>query len=295
MYYHPSFDGKGSIGHEILKINYSYRSAMYKLQLKFACLNLLIISFFFSSSLTLNCATAEDVGTITIRADSWPPFNADPNDPLPGYGIEILKAIFEKQGYKIDYQLMPWTRALEEVKSGKYDGAIGAAVDDARDFVFPSEPIAVITNTFFAKKGSTWTYAGLSSLEKIKLGTIESYPYTPEIDEYVNANKKSDKVQAVSGDNAVVTNIKKLQAGRIDVVLECPQVMNWTLKTMGIAEGDVVPVGKVEQSDQIFVAFSPAKPESKKYAEMLSDGIKQLRASGELKKILDKYNAQDWQ
>lgn len=233
--------------------------------------------------------------TISIRADAWPPFNADPKDSLPGYGIEILKAVFEKQGYKIDYQIMPWTRALEEMKAGKIDGAIGASTDDAPDAVFPSEPIAIITNTFFAKKGSTWTYAGISSFENIKLGVIESYPYSEDIDKYIADNKKSDKVQAVSGDNALVTNIKKLQAGRIDVALECPQVMNWTLKTMGVAEGDIVPVGQVERSDKIYVAFSAAKPDSKKYADILSEGIKQLRASGELKNILDKYNAKDWQ
>ena len=262
------------------------------LNFKFAALISFVVSILLVSASNV---VAQQENTITVRADSWPPFNADPKDPLPGYGIEILKAVFEKQGYKIDYQLMPWTRTLEEVKAGKFDGAIGAANGDAPDFVFPLEPIGEVSSVFYGKKGTTWRYDGKASLEKISLGVVDGYPFTPEIDEYIAANKKSDKVQADSGDNAIITNIKKLQAGRVDAVLESPQVMNWMLKVAGVAEGEIVPVGKTDLSDKIYVAFSPAKPDSKKYADILSEGIKQLRASGELKKILDKYNAQDWQ
>jgi len=43
-----------------------------------------------------------------------------------------------------------------------------------------------------------------------------------------------------------------------------------------------------------FIAFSPAVPESKKYAQMLSKGIQSLRRSGELDKILGKYGQKDW-
>jgi polar amino acid transport system substrate-binding protein len=42
------------------------------------------------------------------------------------------------------------------------------------------------------------------------------------------------------------------------------------------------------------MAFSPKNPKSKEYAKLLSAGIEQMRLSGELSKILAKYQLTDW-
>jgi polar amino acid transport system substrate-binding protein len=54
--------------------------------------------------------------TISIRADYWYPMNGDPNSDKPGYMIDLAKAIFEPQGIAVDYQLMPWSRAIQETR-----------------------------------------------------------------------------------------------------------------------------------------------------------------------------------
>ncbi len=233
--------------------------------------------------------------TISVRADAWPPYNGDPKAADPGYGIEILKAIFEKQGYTIDYQTMPWNRALQEVKEGKFSAAIGASTEDGAGMVFPEESVGKMDTYFFVKKGNAWTYKGIDSLKSVKLGVIDEYDYgSAELNAWIKEKKGTPEVQAVSGDDAVERNIQKLIAGRMDVMVECKPVVDWTLKKMKIPADDIKNAGSLGNPTDIFVVFSPAKPDSKKLADMFSAGMKSLRQSGELKKILDKYNLQDW-
>jgi polar amino acid transport system substrate-binding protein len=90
------------------------------------------VCFVFSFALLMVMGAAVPVfaDTITVRADTWMPYNGEPNSDRPGYCIEMLKVIFEPMGYKIDYQIEPWTRATANAEAGKIDAIIGAAIND---------------------------------------------------------------------------------------------------------------------------------------------------------------------
>ena len=44
----------------------------------------------------------------------------------------------------------------------------------------------------------------------------------------------------------------------------------------------------------LYIAFSPQLPKAKEYARILSEGMNELRASGELQAILSQYGLTDW-
>ena len=46
--------------------------------------------------------------------------------------------------------------------------------------------------------------------------------------------------------------------------------------------------------DYIYIAFSPKRADSQRYARMLSEGVVQLRRTGRLAVILSKYGLKDW-
>ncbi|MEI8012112.1 MAG: transporter substrate-binding domain-containing protein [Candidatus Omnitrophota bacterium] len=238
--------------------------------------------------------TAAFADTITVRADSWPPYNADPAADHPGYVVEILKAIYTPLGHTIDYQTMPWTRAVEDATAGKIDAIIGASIADAPKCVYPAEAMGAINNIFLVKKGSAWKYAGVSSLKGVKLGVIDGYSYDDgaDIDKYI-ASKAAD-VEIMTGDGSLDRNLKKLQAGRLDTVLENDIVITATLKTLGLDPAGFENAGAANSSKDLFVAFAPGNEKTKQYAAQWDEGIKKLRASGELRKILDRYSVQDW-
>ncbi len=232
--------------------------------------------------------------TITCRADTWAPFNGDPDSDKPGYVIEIMKAIFEPKGYKIDYKVIPWSRAVKELAEGKFDVAVGASKDDCPDAVFPDQEIADIRFAFFALPSSKWSFKGLDSLAEVKLGAIEGYAYGEEIDKRIASAKESGKAELVSGDNALERNVKKLQAGRIDALIEAPQVFSWTVRAMGLQEGSFAKAGELDSPQKNYVAFSQAKASSKSYAKIFDEGMVELRKSGKLSGILAKYGLSDW-
>ena len=93
-------------------------------------------------------------------------------------------------------------------------------------------------------------------------------------------------------DAGLELNIKKLLAGRIDVVIEDPNVFHTKAKEMGV-DDQIVEAGLASEPDSLFIAFAPTKDTSKKLAEIASAGIKRLKESGEMKKLMDKYGIKD--
>lgn len=238
-------------------------------------------------------APAARADVITLRADEWCPYNCAEDSDKPGYGIEIAKEVFAKAGHTLDYKTMAWARALEECHKGAINSVIGAAKKEAPDFVFPNETIAVADNSFLVKKGNAWKYAGPASLEKIKLGAIQGYSYDGEVGDYVTANaRNAARVDMVGGDNALEMNLKKLVAGRIDAAVDAKPVLSYKLMKLNLVD-KVEFVGSVDPS-QTYIAFAPTHPKSKEYAAILDKGIADMRASGRLKQILDRYGVPDW-
>lgn len=249
----------------------------------------LVLGLLFSAS-----ARAE---TITIAADQWCPYNCEPNSEKPGLMIEIAQKAFAKHDITIEYHVMPWTRAIEQARAHKHTAIVGASKRDAPDFIYPSIPQGWTRNSFYTKADSTWKFTGVGSLSAISLGVIANYSYNEELDAYIEKHRNNRRfVQSISSDNGLEINIKKMLADRIGAIIEGDYVMAYTLAKNGWSD-KVKHVGSMppSEADDLFIAFSPKEPKAKKYAQILSQEIKAMRASGELKKILDTYHINDWQ
>lgn len=230
---------------------------------------------------------------IIIAADAWMPFNGEPGSSKPGYMIEIAEKIFTGAGYDFEYKILPWSRAIKEAELGNINGIIGAFYNDAPNFVFPAEELAIVQNGFFVLKGTNWKYTGNQSLLTINLGLITDYSYGEELDTFFKNNKEKGYFQFNYGENPLEKNINKLLSKRIDVILESTSVFLYKTNEMGISH-KIKAAGKVEGSEKAYIAFSPTNRHSQTYARILSEGIAELRKSGELKIILQKYGLKDW-
>jgi polar amino acid transport system substrate-binding protein len=251
--------------------------------------NLITISTLAILLLSAPTARAE---TITIVADEWCPYNCTPGSDKPGVFIEIAKKAFEPLGITVNYKIVPWARAIEGTREGKYTAVTGASHGDAEDFIFPEEPQSKSIMTFYVRPENTWQYNGVDSLANISLGTIGDYSYGEGLDEYIKKYPDDMRhIQEVGGDTALKTNVKKLLKRRIDATIESENVMAYYLAQNGLV-GQLKDAGHLPLTDDqsLFIAFSPKLPESKKYAKILSDTTKALRASGQLNEILAKYN-----
>lgn len=235
---------------------------------------------------------------ITVVADIWCPYNCEVGTQNPGYIIEVANEIFGKKGIKVNYEIMPWERAIEETRKGTYNAIIGARYGDAPDFIFPEEAEGSSQNVFFVKNDSDWKYDGVDSLNGKSLGVIDGYSYSEEIDKYVKKNlENSAKVQSVAGETGLEQNFSKLLKGRIDAYIEDMNVGMKFIADKGmwgkykIAGKDIL---KDPKENNIYLAFSPVNKDSIEYSKILSEGIKEMRQNGKLKEILTKYSISDW-
>lgn len=235
---------------------------------------------------------------ITIVADTWCPYNCNPKSENPGFMIDIAKQVFAKHNIEISYSTMPWTRAIEETRQGKHTAIIGASPDDAADFVFPSISQGFMNNHLYVKSGNPWRYTGLDSLKKVVLGAIDGYSYNDEIDGYIKKYKLDPTyVELMSGDDALAINVSKLMRGKIGVTIESRFVMNYYLSQNHL-QNKIDDIASLPPSnrDNLYIAFSPKdKALSQKYADIISQETKNMRASGELQKIMGNYGLDDWE
>ena len=228
---------------------------------------------------------------ITLVADDWCPINCTPNSDSPGYMVEIANNVFEAAGHQVDYQTLSWNRALAEVASVKYVGAIAATPKELAKGIFPDEELGYYGNYFIIKKGNAWRFTSMASLQEINLAVIQGYNYGKKMSQYIANNP--DKVTQMGGNDVVRRILLMMLKGRIDVYLEDRNIAFYTAKQHSILD-EISVAGTEGTPIAMHIGFSPVIPQSKAYAKILSDGIVRLRKSGQLKIILDKYGVNDW-
>lgn len=231
---------------------------------------------------------------VSLRSDLWCPYNCTPGAARPGYAVEVAQIVFNAAGYDVDYQLLNWTRSVEDARLGYTDGVIGAFGSDAPGFLLPHEPIGRSAIGFAVRRGDPFRYTSVHALDRRVLGITATYEFTGPLGAYVNAlHGDAARVQYVSGNGALALNLAKLVAGRVDVVLDDSLVMARAIQDQHLS--GQVTIGGATPSVPIYIAFSPASPRSPVLAETLSRGIASLRQSGRLAAILARYGLQDWQ
>lgn len=244
-------------------------------------------------SATVFIAAPASADTISFRSDYWCPYICNPESENPGYMVEIAKAVFEKQGHKVHIKLNNWVRAIKDTRSNKVQALIGCSVVDAPDFIFPKTSLGLMKNAYFVSKKSKWSYNGRPSLQGLRLGVINGYAYGDSVDNLIRARHRS--FVPFSGDRPLEQIIRMIQAGRLDGFIENPVVLQYMSVTARLALEDLKLAGWVESRDpSLYIAFSPNNPKSQEYAKILSRGVDELHRSGELQRILDKYNLKDW-
>lgn len=232
--------------------------------------------------------------TVTLAADEWCPYNCVAGSARPGYMVEIAQRIFAKQGVKVEYVVMPWSRALAEAAAGRVDGVLGATRSEFKEGVFPTAGQGASVNALATLASAPVKYESVETLKKLRLGAVKDYSYDGgAIDAYLASADAAGKVDLLSGSGVQEQNLRKLLGGRIDAWLENKNVVLWTAAA-ATPKPDLA-VTAVGDADPVFIAFSAAKPDAAKWAAAIDAGVAELRKSGELAQILAAYNLADWE
>ena len=241
----------------------------------------------------LSGAVAE---TVTLRADSYPPFNNDPAGEHPGLMIDLAKAVFTAKGYQVDYQLMPWPKTVEAVRAGTVDGAVAADEAGTPGLAYPKEPQGAWKPVFNILAGTTWKYAGDASLHQVTIGVVQDYDYgkDPQGKSYNDIFESNpEKIEVFKGNEASLLAVRALFAGKIQVIIEDPRVLKGLAQDNKLDGSRLASAGDSGSGYPLYIGFTPNE-RGQRLAKELSEGTAALRASGALGKILAIYGFADW-
>jgi polar amino acid transport system substrate-binding protein len=245
-------------------------------------------------SAAMACAAPQ---TLTFAADTWCPFNCAPNTLKQGFIVDIVRAVYEPLGYKVNYQVMPWPRAIAEARSGNLSGLLSTPKSAAiQDLLFPKDPVGIMQNALFKRHDDDWRYDGVASLNQERIGLVQGYVFTGEIGQYLNdaIDTHSTYLDLSRGESAGPRNILKLALGRVDLIADDVSVVEYEHNAQHLQ----VPFDRATDIGppmMIYVAFPTNNPQSVALAKILDAGVSRLRRSGKLRTILAQYGVEGLQ
>ncbi len=149
--------------------------------------------------------------TLNIVADNYPPYYGE-DLPKGGVLTEIIVEAFRRTGYELKIKWVPWKRAVEGAKAGKYDGIYTLWYREERKawFVY-SDPIPPASETgFYKTREKDISFETFEDLKPYTIGVGRGYVRPPGFDE-------ASLTTSLAKDDE--ENLRKLHKGRVDLAL----------------------------------------------------------------------------
>lgn len=257
------------------------------------------ITWLLSSVCLASDSSSDTERTLVFAGDQaeYCPFQNCP-DGRPGYIPELVERIFQDAGYTVQFTNLPWSRAIQMASSGQTDGIINVVKISAPQLHYPDQHIGEYNGVVLAMAKKNWRFDGVKSLQSLNLGLVQDYGYedsSPELARYIRNNRDNhERITWISGSKPMERIFTMMMLGRINVTLEEQLVAQNLLRRIGL-ENEIMVVGNVTPSGvKVYVGFSPAKSTFRNLPKLFDQGLTRLRESGELLKILEKYELKDW-
>ncbi|MFT6918554.1 MAG: polar amino acid transport system substrate-binding protein [Cognaticolwellia sp.] len=221
----------------------------------------------------------------------WFPYQyRNSQQELVGLDFEIFNTIFAKVGHTTEYTELPWKRHLHYIKTGEMDVAMGASLSEERQrYAMFSEAYRQETVNLFVRNGqaNSIKLGALSDLtnSNYMIGIESGYYYG---DEYQKLMKKAEFQEHILEVVDIEENVTLLLAGHIDGFLVDPATISAFSDKYKMAGEFEKHALSIYQAD-IHIIFSKksVKPE---VVTAINQAIDDLKKSGELDKIINKWN-----
>lgn len=239
-------------------------------------------------NLTVCCMAGEK--ELILAADPWCPYNCEEGNEPSGYLVDLAKEIYQQHGYTVKYINLPWARALRYAKEGAIHAAIGAVKGNRGDLHLNNEILGKDETVIVVRKGETFPFEEISSLDGKRIGVIKDYTYDNHgaIDTYIaeRQKNKNSNLYVLHNQEALESLFKMLSTNRIDLFFENKNVTYYKAGKLGLSNQiEIIETGK---GDEIFFAFTP-DTQGRKLAGILDHEMRELKKSERFKKLLDRY------
>ncbi len=191
---------------------------------------------------------------LQIITEEYPPISFTNKDgEVDGLAVEVVKEIMRRLGLNQKIRVLPWARAYKEAIEGPNFVLFSVGRTPKRESLFNwSGSIFEMKSSFYAKKGSEVKISTLNDARKLaSIGT-----YRNSYDEQFLRVKGFKNLDSVNNN---VLNMKKLMAGRLEVVTATNISISSMLKRAGYSIDNVERLYTFMEVDN-FIVFSKQIP-----------------------------------
>lgn len=224
---------------------------------------------------------------VILASDEWCPFFCYENNQATGILTELIKEALHGSNFDLEIKVINWARAVEMAKQGEISGLIGAYKDDVPNFLFSVLPPYSSSDCFYGLSNNKFIYQGIKSLNNQRVGIINSYGYGAEIDSYKVTEAGKKIFFEVSGEDPLIQNLSKLEAGRLDLIIENQAVINHLAKKNEKYK-KITSKGCLKEKE-VHIAFSPVKEENKEVVTLFSNYLKSKKGQKKINELKKKY------
>lgn len=221
---------------------------------------------------------------VNLATHESPPYSGG---KLENKGVlaEIVAAAFKKEGYIAKISVVPWKRALNGTKTGVYDGLFGRWYRKNREKWFMYSSLLISNEFIFLKRReSNLSFNGdYSILKHYRIGYIRGYANPPGIESI----KDSIKIEMVTDS---IQNLKKLEAGRLDLIMIDRILFRYLIKTdMRKSDGVFEEINYILMRDTNYLAFSKKSEGFQSKRKAFNRGMGYLKKERIIEKILKRH------
>jgi polar amino acid transport system substrate-binding protein len=159
--------------------------------------------------LLTNTAAAEK---LRMAGDAWAPYS-DVSLLHGGLATDLITTALGRAGYTLEYEQVPWARAIHGLGEGRYDIVINAWYSDDRTHIGQFSKVYLVNRLRFLKrKGADIDFQSLAQLHPYSIAVVRGYAYSPTFDN--DTEQKKIPVANFS------TAVRMLAASRVELTVE---------------------------------------------------------------------------
>lgn len=205
----------------------------------------------------------------------------DPYGNFMGIDIEVIRAIGEEEGFKVEFYQEPWDKLFGSVTSGQRDLAIsgiGYRADRVTKYGI-SDAYLISPSAIMYKKDSGFSIHSVNDLVGKRVAALEG---TKQID-----NLKQFGVTDIVPTATAFLMFEALMQDKVDAIIDDEAILRGV--ALNYPENPILVTAYEDINDPISTQVIMTDKNNTELLHKINQGIAKIKANGKLKAIEEKY------
>lgn len=246
---------------------------------------LLVLLLFITTISTAEESVSKKI--IVYGYTNYMPFMDGEGNNAKGLYSILVKEIFKKAGYEVEFKIQPWKRALRDGLLGKGILA-GIVMNKERSAIMDfSNNFYKESNAVYVLKSKKFNYQNINDLKDKKIGIRRSFSYGEEFDQ-----AKKEGLFSVQEAKLTKHNFQKLLSGRLDCLIDDEIVATSYLNKENLSD-KIIKLDNYVIQEGIYIAVSK-KLNKQKLLDEFNHALIEMNRDGSYQIIVNNYSKNEW-